>query len=151
MTREEELKRSRNWRIVMTVSSIVIVLIAVFFLVRMFNSNPLEGSWKNEETDMVLTVNGAGYVIVEMPNISDNEGAQVAFSYTIDKENKIIDIQSDEDAIREAAEASDGKLTEEMLDGAFDSVTSDFDYSIDRDELTLTEREYGEQMTFVKE
>ena len=31
------------------------------------------------------------------------------------------------------------------------SVTTTFDYSVDQEQLTLTEREYGEQMTFIKE
>ena len=49
------------------------------------------------------------------------------------------------------AKKSDGKYTQEDLKNALDSVTTTFDYSVDQEQLTLTEREYGEQMTFIKE
>ena len=48
-TQEQEVKRSKEWKVVMAISSILIIVIAVFFLFRMFHSNPLEGTWVNEE------------------------------------------------------------------------------------------------------
>lgn len=151
MTREEELKRSRSWRVVMTVSSVLIVLIAIFFLVRMFRSNPLEGTWNSEETEMVLVVDGNSSLTVRMPGALEDGDAVLRLPYTIDKEEKTINIQSDAAAIRKAARASDGAVTEEMLKSVFGSMMTTFDYSVDHDELTLTEREYGEQMTFARE
>ena len=37
-----------------------------------------------------------------------------------------------------------------MLENALSSVITTFDYSVDHERLTLTEREYGEQMVFIK-
>ena len=70
--------------------------------------------------------------------------------YTIDKEGKTITIAEDPDAIEKAVKKSDGEYTEEMLENALSSITTTFDYSVDHEQMTLTEREYGEQMIFIK-
>ena len=41
-----EEKRSTLWRTVLTVSSVLIIIIAVFFVVKLFTANPLEGKCK---------------------------------------------------------------------------------------------------------
>ena len=46
---------------------------------------------------------------------------------------------------------SDGRLTGKAIESAASSLLTTFDYSVDQKELTLTEREYGEQMMFIKE
>ena len=43
LAKNDDHTRSIIWRSVMSVTSVVIILIAVFFLVRMFTMNPLEG------------------------------------------------------------------------------------------------------------
>ena len=40
-----EEKRSTIWRTILTVSSVLIIIIAVFFIVKLFTGNPLEGTW----------------------------------------------------------------------------------------------------------
>ena len=71
-------------------------------------------------------------------------------SYTIDKGEKTISILDNEEELQKIADGSDGLYTAEMLENAVSSVTTSFDYSIDQDELTLTEREYGEQIVLRK-
>ena len=44
----------------------------------------------------------------------------------------------------------DGKLTESVLQTALSRFVTSFDYSMERQTLTLTDREYGEQMIFDK-
>ena len=151
LTQEQEVKRSKEWNIVMTVSSILIVVIAVFFLFRMFHSNPLEGSWFNEESDVTLKIKGSGTVVMEVPVALDGEDMQLDMKYTIDRSEKMITIEEDEEAIQKAADASDGAFSEEDLKNQADAMVGSFDYSVEQDELTLTEREYGDQLTFVKE
>lgn len=151
LTQEQEVKRSKEWNIVMTVSSILIVVIAVFFLFRMFHSNPLEGTWFNEESDVTLKIKGSGTVVMEVPGALDGEDMQLDMKYTIDRSEKMISIEEDEEAIQKAADASDGAFSEEDLKNQADAMVGSFDYSVEQDELTLTEREYGDQLTFVKE
>lgn len=151
LSKEEEVRRSKLWRIVMTVSSVLIIVIAAFFLVKMFRSNPLEGSWKNEESDMVLNIKGSNSLTVSIPEALEGEGIRINLDYSIDKEEKTISIKMDESAKEKAIANSDGQLTGNILESAASSLLTTFDYSVDQEELTLTEREYGEQMVFIKE
>lgn len=151
LSREEEIKRSRDWRNVMVVSSVLIVLIATFFLMKMFRSNPLEGTWHNEESDLILSVKGNSFISASLPEALEGEDIKLKLSYTIDKDEKTISIKIDEAAVEKAVKDSDGRITREMMESAMGSILTTFDYSVDQEELTLTEREYGEQMVFRKE
>lgn len=151
LSKEEEVKRSKLWRIVMSVSSVLIVLIAAFFLVKMFRSNPLEGTWRNEESDMVLTIKRSNSLIVSIPEALEGEGLKVSLDYSMDKDEKTISIKMNETAKEKAVAGSDGQLTGKTIESAASAFLTTFDYSVDQKELTLTEREYGEQMMFIKE
>lgn len=151
LSKEEEVKRSRLWRIVMSVSSILIIVIAAFFLVKMFRSNPLEGTWKNEESDMVITIKGSNSLTVSIPEALEGEGIKISLDYSMDKDEKTISIKMNEAAKEKAIVGSDGRLTGKAIESAASSLLTTFDYSVDQKELTLTEREYGEQMMFIKE
>ncbi len=149
-TQEQEVKRSKEWNIVMTISSVLIVVIAVFFLFRMFHSNPLEGTWVNEESDMTLKIKGGSTIVMEVPGALDGNDLELNLNYTIDRSEKMITIEADDAEIQKAVEASDGTVTEEAVKNEADQITSSYDYSVEQDEMTLTEREYGDQLTFVK-
>ncbi len=151
LSKEEEVKRSKLWRIVMSVSSVLIVLIAAFFLVKMFRSNPLEGTWRNEESDMVLTIKRSNSLTVSIPEALEGEGLKVSLDYSMDKDEKTISIKMNETAKEKAVAGSDGQLTGKTIESAASAFLTTFDYSVDQKELTLTEREYGEQMMFIKE
>ncbi|MDO4474051.1 MAG: hypothetical protein Q4B75_05285 [Eubacteriales bacterium] len=151
MTVKNEELRSRVWRIVMTGSTLVIVVIAVFFLVRMFRENPIEGTWNSEDFDMVLTVKGNSSIEVKIPEILEGEDVKVELDYAIDKDEKTLSIKLDETNMDSIIEKSDGTLTEEIVTSCVGPLLTTFDYSVDEDEMTLTEREYGEQYTFIKE
>ena len=94
-----EEKRSTLWRTVLTVSSVIIVIIAEVIL------NETEGE------------NGEG---------------SVPMTYTVDTKTKIFTVYTD------SAHA------EGVLSGSYD-------YNIVGDTLTLTEREYGDQIVFERE
>lgn len=151
LTREEEMKRSKIWQIVMTVSSVLIIVIAAFFLVKMFRSNPLEGIWRSEDSDLILNIKGSSSLTASVPEALEGEDIKLKLSYALDKEEKTISIKADEAAIEKAVKDSDGQITEETLESALGAILTTFDYSVDQEELTLTEREYGEQMVFIKE
>ena len=142
LSKEEEVKRSRLWRIVMSVSSVLIIVIAAFFLVKMFRSNPLEGTWKNEESDMVITIKGSNSLTVSIPEALEGEGIKISLDYSMDKDEKTISIKMNEAAKEKAIVGSDGRLTGKAIESAASSLLTTFDYSVDQKELTLTEREY---------
>ena len=58
--KNSEEKRNTAWRTVMTVSSVLIVIIAAFFIVKLFTGNPLEGTWVSIEND-ILTLTEREY------------------------------------------------------------------------------------------
>ena len=149
-TQEQEVKRSKEWNIVMTISSVLIVVIAVFFLFRMFHSNPLEGTWVNEESDMTLKIKGGSTMVMEVPGALGGDDLELNLNYTIDRSEKLITIEADDAEIQKAVDASDGTVTEEAVKNEAEQITSSYDYSVEQDEMTLTEREYGDQLTFVK-
>ena len=146
----DEAKRSKIWTVVTAVTSVLIVIIAIFLLMKMFTGNPLEGSWTDEDGNMDLKIGRNGQMTVILPASGDGEETQVPMTYTLSKESKTISIQEDGNKIQEIAEKSNGQYTEETLKNAVQSIGTTFEYSIDGGTMTLTEREYGEQMMFNK-
>ena len=146
----DEAKRSKIWTVVTAVTSVLFVIIAIFLLMKMFTGNPLEGSWTDEDGNMDLKIGRNGQMTVILPASGDGEETQVPMTYTLSKESKTISIQEDDNKIQEIAEKSNGQYTEETLKNAVQSIGTTFEYSIDGGTMTLTEREYGEQMMFNK-
>ena len=146
----DEAKRSKIWTVVTAVTSVLIVIIAIFLLMKMFTGNPLEGSWTDEDGNMDLKIGRNGQMTVILPASGDGEETQVPMTYTLSKESKTISFQEDDNKIQEIAEKSNGQYTEETLKNAVQSIGTTFEYSIDGGTMTLTEREYGEQMMFNK-
>ena len=54
--KNNEEKRSTLWRTVLTVSTVLIIIVAVFFIVRLFVGNPLKGTWVSEDSGAVLEI-----------------------------------------------------------------------------------------------
>ncbi len=150
-TKRDEAKRTKLFQIVSTSAFVVVVVIVAFFLFKMFTSNPLEGTWLSEDSDLSLAVKSKNSVTVTVPEVGEATDVKVKLEYAIDKDNKVFTIKLDQSAVDKAAEAADGQYDSEMLETALSSVITSFDYSVDGDVLTLTEREYGEQMIFTKE
>ena len=136
----DEAKRSKIWRVVTLVSSVLIILIAVYLLTRMFTTNPVVGNWESEDAT----------IQVDITDIAENTDAAVEMNYSVDMKSKIITITKDEEQIDKAVEKADGAYTKEDLENVLDDLDSSFSYSIDGNQLTLTEREYGEQFTFIR-
>lgn len=151
IAKNNEAERSKLWKIVITVSSVVIVLIAVFFLYRMFTSNPLEGSWVSEGSDLTLDIKKGGSMTVTLPEVVEQQNVEVNLAYTLDRDAKTVEIKEIPGELAKSAEASDGQYSEDNLRSALTNLTTTFSYSVDQGQLTLTEREYGEQMVFDKE
>ena len=134
----DEAKRSKIWTVVTSVTSVLIIIVAIFLLMKMFTGNPLEGFWTDEDGNMNLKISRDGQMTVTIPASGEGKDTEVPMTYTMNKESKTISIQQD------------GQYTTETLKNAVQSIGTTFEYSIDDGTLTLTEREYGEQMMFNK-
>lgn len=146
-----EEKRSKIWRIGFVTSTIVIIALSIYLIIKLFTGNPLDGNWIDEDGNYELKVVNSGTLIVSIPDLAEDTNVDVKMAYTMDKEAKTISISFDEGEIDSVVEKSEGQYTEEMLKSSLGSIATTFIYSVEQDELTLTETEYGDQMIFIKE
>lgn len=140
--KNSEEKRSTLWRTVMAVSSVLIIIIAAFFIIKLFTANPLEGKWVSEDSGAAMEVQSGGTLVITGSE-SAGEQQSITLGYSVNTETKTFVVQMNEEEVP----AEDG----EDLYHLADSLTGTYEYSIEQNRLTLTELEYGEQMVFVKE
>ena len=149
LARNDDHTRSIIWRSVMSVTSVIIILIAVFFLVRMFTMNPLEGTWDYEDSDLIMTIKGNNTAIIKWPDEFDGNQIAVSMDYDIDSKTKTFSLRLNTDAVKKAAD-SEG-ISEDVITQALDRLDGTYDYNMEQNQLTLTDREYGSQLIFEKE
>lgn len=147
MRQRDEEKRSKAWVIVMSASTIIILLVIAFFVSKSVVGNPLKGEWLAEEKGYHLEIDD-DEVTVEAT--IDGEHIEVDLYYTLDKTDKIITLKSSTTAYAEAADDTDGKLSANEIDEAMSEFVASYNYSIENDTLTLTEREYGDEFKFTR-
>lgn len=127
---DNERKRSTIWRTILGVSSALIIIVAVFFIVRIFTVNPLEGTWVNEDSGEIIEISDDSVTMSSQDRGTDEEPYTVQCS--VDTRTKVFSVEG-------VSAYSEG-----MLSGSYD-------YNIEHDTLTLTEREYGDQLVFVRQ
>lgn len=151
LTTNNEEKRNKIWKMATVVSTVLIVVIVLFFLNRMFTGNPLEGRWQHEDSDLLMNVNSDGTVDIEWPEQYGEADVKVSMKYSIDKDTKTFELAVDDEAVQNAANAYDDAITQEELNSSVNTLAATYDYNIESQVLTLTDREYGEQMVFEKQ
>ena len=135
----DEGKRNSIWKIVMSVSTVLIIIIAAFFIIKLFTANPLEGMWYCADSDLTMSVGGDKTIEFQWQD-EENQSVKMRAEYQIDKEEKVLTLYAKESA----GEEDEAKNLSAVLD-------TSYDYSIEQETLTLTDREYGEQMIFEKQ
>ena len=146
IAKNDEVKRSKIWRIVTTVSTVVIIVGAALLLAKLFTTNPLEGDWADEDGNFNMSIMKNGSMVITIPEAEEAVSVDVDMKYTMNKDEKTITITPDEAGFQKLADKTSGQYTE-----ALSTVITTFDYSVDQEQLTLTEREYGEQLVLIKE
>lgn len=126
-----EEKRSTIWRTILTVSSVLIIIILVFFIVKLFTGNPLEGTWVDEDSGNVLVIRDNGELSLTLSE-SDDTDEKFTAEYDVDTKTKVLTVRMENDVYAE------------------DTLSGTYSYNIEQDTLTLTEREYGDQLVFVR-
>lgn len=150
IAKNDEEKRSKVWRMVTMTATAVIIVVAGYFLFTLFAGNPLEGIWLCEDSNLELTIHGRGSATVSWPELSEASDVNVKVEYEIDKSEKTITFKVDDEGLSKAVKASDKALTEKALRAEIRALETTFDYSLEENTLVLAEREYGEQLVFVK-
>lgn len=134
----------------MAVTTVLIIIIAAFFVVKLFTGNPLEGKWTHEDSGLVLTIKGSGVVAVKWPEDLEVKGRPMEMKYRIDKDTKTFTVHGGDTALQKAAKDSDREALSEKVKSAVSRLEGTYNYSIDKRQLTLTDGEYGDQMIFDK-
>ena len=151
IAKNDEKDRSFLFRIVIWTASVLIIAVAAYFLIRSFARNPIAGTWEYQDDNITMTIQSDDKVKLQFDNLQDVPELAVTMDCQVDKTEKTLVIgglqQSEIDRI---LEQYDGQLTQSALDTALSMFTTSFDYSMERQTLTLTDREYGEQMIFDK-
>ena len=151
IAKNDEKERSFLFRIVIWTASVLIIAVAAYFLIRSFARNPIAGTWEYQDDNITMTIQSDDKVKLQFDNLQDVPDLAVTMDCQVDKTEKTLVIgglqQSEIDRI---LEQYDGQLTQSALDTALSMFTTSFDYSMERQTLTLTDREYGEQMIFDK-
>lgn len=145
--RDEE-KRSKAWAITMIVSSVLIILGIVLIITNVVVSNPLEGEWYSAANGYYLEVEDENEVTLQ--GTFKDTYMEIDLYYTMDKTEKIISIKPNAESYADAVEDSKGQMTEAELNELLTDFTVSYNYSLEKDTLVLTEREYGEQYIFTR-
>ena len=115
IAKNDEVKRSQIWRIVMTVSSVLIIVGAVLLLMKLFTTNPLEGEWTDEDGIFDMSISKDGTLVYTIPEAEEAASVDVDMRYTLNKEEKTITITADESGFGKIADETGGQFTEEEV------------------------------------
>ena len=115
IAKNDEVKRSQIWRIVMTVSSVLIIVGAVLLLMKLFTTNPLEGEWTDEDGIFDMSISKDGTLVFTIPEAEEAASVDVDMRYTLNKEEKTITIMADESGFQKLADQSQGQYTEDEI------------------------------------
>lgn len=148
--RNEE-RRNILWKALIVVSSVLLIAIAVYFIVQLFTANPLEGRWSCEDSNLLMTIQDGDIAELELPDQFEGGSVTVSMLYEVDVDTKTLTLRVDESAVTKAADKTDGRVSVLELKSVVSAMEGVYDYNIEQNCLTLTEREYGEQMTFEKQ
>ena len=137
----------RKSRIVLLLAAVVILVVGSFFAKQLLFGNPIQGKWSTSKGDYFLSIEDENEAEVFV--LVNDELVEMDIQYELDKKSRIITFvlpaMSEYD---EAVEELKGKVSVAELSEKAEVFLTSFDYSMERDTLTLTEREYGEQMIF---
>lgn len=148
--KSKEEKKNLAGQTVLVVSSVVVIVIAAFFIIKLFTANPLEGTWTGEDNGVTLEITKSGDVTITGLDAEDVP-VSVKVEGSVDKKSKVFTIRVTDAEVDKAVHASDGEVTQESVLDVVEPLIKSYDYSVDQDTLTLTEREYGDQIVFVRE
>ena len=133
----------------MIISSVIIIFVAVYFLIKVMNENPVVGEWMDDDGNYAINILNNGKLYVT--DFTEEDAEEMELLYKIDKETRMIAISSDEKLLEDVMGVSDSEHALDAMELEFNDQTVIFEYSVDNDQLILTERDYGDQLILIKE
>ena len=142
----DEKKRSTLWRVVITGTTLVILLVVGYFLTNMMKGNPIEGEWYAEDKGYHLVVEDEELVV---KGDFDGEEKEYRFEYKLNKSDKTITIKKGSNLFGTLSEEEG--WTDDETTGVSANIPITFEYDLGRKTITLREREYGHEFIFTKQ
>lgn len=158
----EEEQKSRFWTIALRVSTIAVICIGIFFIVKLFTTNPLEGKWAHQDSNLVLNIPDKDEETDDDTDLNDtlvmagwtdeNSGKKIetGYDFTVDFKEKTITLKLNEEAFSNTVNENEKYVSESSLRSSADSLEGTYTYSISMRELTLDNVKYDGAMVFDK-
>lgn len=148
---QKEERRNIFWKVLIVISSVLLLAIGAYFVFQLFTGNPLEGTWSYEDSNLLMTIQKDDRVKFTLPDQFDGGSVTVEMVYEVDVNTKVLTLHMVEEAVERAAGQTDGAVSASEIENVISALEGAYDYNIEQNQLTLTEREYGEQMIFDKQ
>ena len=155
----EEDKHGRFWTIALRVSTIAIICIGIFFIVRLFTTNPIEGKWAHQDSSLILDIPNSDKddedsmdTLVKAKWTDENSGKiiETGYDFSVNFQDKSITLTLNEKAFSETVKENEGNVSESNLRSSANSLEGTYTYSISMRELTLDNVKYDGAMVFDK-
>ena len=144
-------KRLSKHHIVLLIAAAVLVIVAGFFAYEISYGNPLEGKWTTSKGEYYLRIDkDYGETGVDAVVLVKEEPVKVKLECELDKKAKTITFSSEPNEYEEDVEEFEGAVSAVELHEQLQDILKAFDYSLDKNTLTLTDREYGEKLIFTR-
>lgn len=157
MRQPNEKRRNILWRSAITISTILIVIIFVFVLQRLFLSNPLAGQWSYMSGNLTMKIETDEKVVFLWKDKETKEEVSFDVPYKLDRKEKTITFSPENKGLEElpgfseeSVNVVDVETNEQKNKNADYEKKASYIYSVENNQLTLTGREYGEQLIFKK-
>ena len=144
------------------ISTITVLCIGIFFIVKIFTTNPLEGKWVHQDSSLIIEVPKDKVkkdedaelldTLVKVSWLDENSNVRiiVGMDYTTNYEDKTITLKANEEALNTTKTEYSDKINENGLMSSIHSVEGTYEYSISMRELTLVNRTYDAVLVFDK-
>ena len=135
IARNNEEKRDKIWKWGTLAASVTIVVIVAYFLWKGFFSNPIDGVWQCEDNDIILHIDNDDKALVQY------EDQEVVLEYNLELNEKRISFKENKE--------QKTKVSSDM-ESVLESLHTTFNYNLEDGILTLTDWDYGEQLSFTE-
>ena len=141
----EEEKRSRIWRVTATVSLIVVLVVAAFFVIRIMTDNPTRGVWSSTDSDLTVSINSLRSVTMSWPESDSLSEINVRMNSEVNRGEQLISFEADE---KSAEKAVRNARDPDMVRADLSMLSGTFYYDVQGKMLTLTDPDSGDILTF---
>lgn len=138
-------EKNNTWRNITRIATVIILVVAVFFIYRGFFGNPVEGVWQHEDSDMILDVKNNNEAYISSSRKAD---VKIKMAYEIETRSKEITFNVDQTEIDKAMKMIEDQNLAAEVESMAHAVSTTYHYNIENNKMELLEWDYGDQLVF---